>query len=471
MLDRVPIRLRLVGAFAAAMIVLVVAGSVGIHRVVAGSLDRSIDQGLRARIDDLASAAATSDQIPSRTLVTEESSFAQVLAANGDVIASSERFAGEPVLTHAQIRDALRTPTKLSRADDGTPNAVRILATRATQNGAPVVVLVGVSLQLRNQTLHDLTQWLYIGGSIGILVATLLGYALSARALGAMDRVRRAASQIDHRSLGARLPEPPANDELRALTRTLNDLLARIDAAFERERRFIGDASHELRTPVALIKSELEVALLEPFDVENFNDARDYIAMMRRRVTSAEAEADSLTQLANSLLIIAQEDEHALAGTNGDRRAFASVDVYALLERVTARFLQRAHTAHRSIALAPSQHRETRTVFVDPLRLEQTVSNLIDNALKHGTGDITLEVDAFDPDWATIRVLDDGPGIPSELRATAFDRFARGDDARASGAGAGLGLAIVAMVTAAHGGITTIDGQGFVTLRLPTHES
>lgn len=449
------------------MIVLVVAGSVGIHRVVAGSLDHSIDQGLRARIDDLASAAASSDQIPNRTLVTEESSFAQVLAANGDVIASSERFAGEPVLTRTQIRDALRAPTKLSRADDGAPNAVRILATRATQNGAPVVVLVGVSLQLRNQTLHDLTQWLYIGGSIGILVATLLGYALSARALGAMDRVRRAASQIDHRSLGARLPEPSANDELRALTRTLNDLLARIDAAFERERRFIGDASHELRTPVALIKSELEVALLEPFDVENLNDARDYIAMMRRRVTSAEAEADSLAQLANSLLIVAQEDEHALAGPDGDRRAFAAVDVYALLERVTARFLQRAHTSSRSIALVPSN--QACIVFADPLRVEQTVSNLVDNALRHGTGDIRLEVDTTDPNWATIRVVDDGPGIPEELRATAFDRFARGDDARVSGNGAGLGLAIVAMVTAAHGGKATIDEDGYVAMRLPTH--
>ncbi|MBC7461321.1 MAG: hypothetical protein H7287_08155 [Thermoleophilia bacterium] len=191
--------------------------------------------------------------------------------------------------------------------------------------------------------------------------------------------------------------------------------------------------------------------------------------MMRRRVTSAEAEADTLAQLANSLLIVAQEDEHAIADQGGDRRAFAAVDLYSLLEHVKTRFFERARAAGRSIALAPSEHDGACIVVVDSLRLEQTVSNLVDNALRHGTGDIWIEADVTDPAWAAIRVVDAGQGIPHELRATAFDRFARGGDARTSGTGAGLGLAIVAMVATAHGGSASIDEKGFVAVRLPRH--
>ena len=467
MLERMPIRLRLVAAFAVMMTALCVVAIVATRIEVRNSLDHAIDQGLRSRIDDLTTSVASTDPttlaIPQRTLVTEESSFAQVLSSSNQVLASSERFAGESALSSKQAKAALRHAVEIERGDDGITDSVRILATTATLHGRRVIVLVGTSLDVRTATLDRLDTRLYIGGAISILLATLVGYLVAARALRAIERIRAAAAGIDHRSIDAQLPVPIARDELRSMTTTLNDLLRRLSEAFQRERRFIEDASHELRTPVALIKSELELALLEPHEVDDVESSRRYISSVRQRLASAESEADRLGQLATSLLIVAQEEDRAGTTSEGSPE---TCDATTSITLAVHRFENRAANEGRTITVVGADSTSDVHLTIDAIRFEQACSNLVDNALRHGAGDITITTSTSDRDFS-VRVSDGGDGIPRGVRPHAFERFARGASTAGAASGAGLGLAIVQMIARSSGGDASIDGDGFVTLCVP----
>jgi signal transduction histidine kinase len=207
-------------------------------------------------------------------------------------------------------------------------------------------------------------------------------------------------------------------------------MLARLHAAVEHERRFVADASHELRTPLALLQTELELALRRPRTREELEDA----------LRSASEETQRLVRLAEDLLLIARADQGPLPIRREE------VDVEQLLADVAERFATRARTLGRELRAEPCELR----LDVDPLRVEQALGNLVDNALTHGEGDVELRVVAAG-ERVELHVLDEGVGFSQEFRARAFDRFSRGDEAR-SGNGSGLGLSIVELVAHAHGG-------------------
>ena len=208
-------------------------------------------------------------------------------------------------------------------------------------------------------------------------------------------------------------------------------MLARLEAAFEHERRFLGDASHELRTPLALLRAELDLALRR-------TRSRDEL---ERVVRSAADETERLSRLADDLLLVARSDQGGLP------MRLEPVRLSELVVRVRDRFAVRADALGGG---SSSKGHSTRSWLADPLRVEQALANLVDNALVHGAGAISLR-EHVSGDVVELHVSDEGRGFPPAFEARAFERFSRADEAR-SGGGSGLGLAIVALIARAHGG-------------------
>ena len=255
--------------------------------------------------------------------------------------------------------------------------------------------MVARPLRQTEETLSHVFRGLIVAGPVGLLLATLGGYLLAAAALRPVESMRRRASAISATTPGARLPVPPSRDEVRDLAMTLNEMLARLEAALEHERRFVADASHELRTPLALLKTELELALRRPRTADE----------LRAAVGSAAEETDRLALLADDLLLMARSDQDAL----GLRIEPVALDELA---RTTAdRFAERASREHRRVAVDVPPGTEAQA---DRLRLEQALRNLIGNALEHGEGTVTSPLEGRRGDRASRPRR--GPGCPPRGR-------------------------------------------------------
>jgi signal transduction histidine kinase len=370
-----------------------------------------------------------------------EEAFAQLLDPDGRLLDATGGARG-PALTPEEAARAAEDEETVERDVDGIEGGARVLALPA---GGRVVV-VGESLEERDETLAGLVRSFLVGGPIAVLLASLLGYALASAGMRPVEAMRRRAGEI---SLGdgasERLPLPEANDEIRRLGVTLNAMLDRLEASFERERRFVADASHELRTPVAVLKTELDGALR----------AGGHSPEVHEALLAAVAECDQLAQLADDLLVVAR------AGGGELPVRPELLEARPLLEAARDRFAERAGGHGRAIEVAVDGD---AVVWADPLRARQALANLVDNALRHGEG--TVRLTARERGGAAeLEVADEGPGFPPELAGRAFERFARGDEARTRG-GTGLGLAIVRAIAEAHGGSAEIDGAR-VRLRLP----
>ena len=297
---------------------------------------------------------------------------------------------------------------------------------------------MALSLEDRDDTLHSLLGQLLVVGPLALLLASVGGYFLAAAALRPVEAMRREAEAVSAGEPGRRLTLPPANDELRRLSETLNQMLARLEAALERERRFVADASHELRTPLAMLRAELDLALRRERTPEELDKA----------VRSAAEETERLSRLAEDLLVLARAE----GGELPVRRE--PVSAVELIDGIAERFRPRADDAGRVIETGAE---DGLVLPVDRLRAEQAVGNLVDNALRHGRGRILVEARRGGDSTVELHVRDDGPGFPQGLAAHAFEPFSRGDAAR-TGPGAGLGLAIVDVIARAHGGSAHVEG-------------
>ena len=433
MLRRIPIRWRLAAAFAVSMAALLLGLGAFVYLRVEDALRSSVDQALRAQ-----SAESIGQREEGAILdsdARESGTIAQIVGPDGRVVRSDPATLPallDPSAAAAARRGVLLTTVSLG---DGDLNSWRVLA---VPDGERVLVLAR-PLRQTEETLHRLFGGLLVAGPIGLLLATLGGYLLAAAALRPVESMRRRASAISATTPGARLPVPPSRDEIRDLAETLNEMLARLEAALEHERRFVADASHELRTPLALLKAELELALRRPRTAEQ----------LRAAVESAAEETDRLVLLAEDLLLIARSDQEVLG------LRIEPVDLGALARSTADRFVERASSVQRRVAVEIPSLTE---VSADKLRLEQALRNLVDNALGYGEGTITITARPVG-DAIEIHVLDEGQGFSQEVAARAFERFARGDDARTRG-GSGLGLAIVEAVAQAHGGAAGIAPSG-----------
>jgi two-component system, OmpR family, sensor kinase len=293
----------------------------------------------------------------------------------------------------------------------------------------------------RDEVLAALLALLLVVGPLALLLAAFAGYRLAGAALRPVESMRREAAEISAETSGRRLPVPEARDEVRRLGETLNEMLERLDEGLLRERRFVADAGHELRTPLALLRTELELALRRPRSPEELASA----------IRSATEEVERLIRLAEALLL--------LDSSGGAALRVGELDAGELLDAVARRFAARAAAADRTIEVEGGG-----SFRGDRDRLEQALGGLVDNALTHGKGKVRLEAER-EGDSIVLRVSDEGHGFPDDFLPRAFERFSRADEARTSG-GAGLGLAIVDAVARAHGGRASAAGAT-ITLVLP----
>ncbi|MGH2953884.1 MAG: ATP-binding protein [Solirubrobacterales bacterium] len=436
-MSRLPIRLRVTLAFAAAMAIVVGAVGVFLHSELGARLDESIDENLETRSEELA-AQVEATGLRRRSgfglRFGGDESFAQVLSVDGEVLASTPQLEGRPTLEPSEVAEAARGPASFERGSlPGIEGEARLLATPVDRAGpgGTVVAVVGSSLDDRDEALSSLAALLAIGGPAALLLASLAGYGAAASALRPVEAMRRRAAVISAGRPGERLPVPSADDEIARLGRTLNEMLGRLEAGLERERRFVDDASHELRTPLALHKTELEVALRYATDADE----------LRAAIGSATEEIDRLIQLAEDLLVVARTSEGELP------IARERIPVADLLATVAQRFRSRADEANRALVVEDS---DGGAIDGDRIRLEQALTSIVDNALRHGSGGIRLWAHR-NGDRVELHVGDRGSGFPADFIEHAFERFTRADAARTRG-GSGLGLAIVDTIARAHGG-------------------
>jgi two-component system, OmpR family, sensor kinase len=457
--SRLPIRTRLTAAFALAMVLVLVAAGLFVYLRLANDLNESLDSGLEARGAAVARSGAASTGAPEEA----EEGFAQVLSADGDVL-DRAGLARRPALTAAEVERAVAGETFMFEREVGrVEGTVRVLAGPLTAKaGTPGdasgygagaapprgVFAVGQSLDDRDETLNGVIASFAVGGPVAVLLASLVGYLLARTGLRPVEAMRRRAREVSLDQPGERLPLPEAQDEVRRLGETLNEMLDRLRRSFERERRFVADAGHELRTPVAVIRTELEAALR----------SGGHDPEVREALVAALEECDHLAQLAEDLLVVARAAEGAL------QLRRETIEVRALLEGVRARFEDRARERGRGIRVDGG---DGLRVEADEMRLRQALGNLVDNALRYGAGEIVLSSHpAVSNGGVELEVSDAGPGFAPELAHRAFERFARGDVARTRG-GTGLGLAIVRAIAEAHGGSAEIvAGEGGATIRL-----
>jgi two-component system, OmpR family, sensor kinase len=461
--SRLPIRARLTAAFAVAMVLVLAAAGLFVYVRLKDDLDESVDAGLESR----AAAVTAAGQAAAGAPEEAEEGFAQMLTAEGQVLDSAGGLRGPALDGASATRAGAGGRFSFEREFSGLEGKVRVLAgpadfvppgPRGDVAGGPetavdgAVFAVGQSLDDRDETLSGLAASFAVGGPIAVLLASMLGYLLASAGLRPVEAMRRRAGEISLTHDGERLPLPAAHDEVRRLGETLNEMLDRLRRSFERERRFVADASHELRTPVAVIRAELDAALR----------AGGHDEQVREALVAALEECDHLAQLAEDLLFVARAAEGELP----IRRE--AVEVRPLLEGVRARFGDRAREHGRDLRVDGG---DGLRVEADQLRLRQALGNLVDNALRHGAGDVVLRARRGALDGAVeLEVADHGSGFDPDLANRAFERFARGDAARTRG-GTGLGLAIVRAIAEAHGGRAAIVDPTTVRLTLPSGTS
>lgn len=458
-LSRLPVRVRLAAAFSAGLLVVLALAGTFVYIQVGNDLSDALDSSLAARADDVATIVRTSD--PSKIDLggvragEGESTFTQIVRPDG-VALQSTLGDQRPVISREQIRQARNGTLRLDGLTvDGIEGQSRIVAIAVDKDSGTLVAIVGATTRDRAEALSGISRAFALGAPLALLVASGIGYLLGARALAPVEAMRSRARQITFDEGGERLPVPVAEDELHNLADTLNEMLDRVDEALRRERVFVADASHELRTPLAILKSEIELVRRTGGSQEELEEALD----------SAAEEVDHLVQLAEDLLVIARADQGRLP----IRRE--PVDIAALADRVRRRFEAAAERDGRQLVFED----DCGEYPIDRLRIEQALSNLVDNALRHGGGTVKLNARAGPDQGLELSVSDEGPGFPETFRAEAFERFTQADGGR-SETNAGLGLAIVRAVARAHGGEATIapDAGNGAVVRVsippqPTH--
>ena len=400
------------------------------------SLVRGLDDSARQGALEVA-ALAEQNRLPDPVPVAAGTITIQVLDAQGqitDVSPGADRLV--PLLPRAQAAAAARTGQSRTLAGPplGMPSLLQVVAVDAGDHGT---VIAAVSYAQAADSITTLVRVLAIGTPLLFGLLALATWLVTGYTLRPIAELRRGAAEVTETGVPRDLPVPLARDEVRSLAVTLNDMLSRLAAAQRRQRDLVSDTAHELRSPIASIRTQLEVALDHPDGLDWLETARD-----------VHADTLRLARLAENLLLLARLDEQGLT------RPGKPVDVCVLAESVAERY-DAARVPVR--ADAPG----SCVVSGDPDALSRLLVNLLDNAVRYAASQVTVSV-RRDDGRALLVVSDDGPGIPAEDTERAFGRFSRLDGARhrTGEAGAGLGLAIVRTAAEAHGGSVSLTDAG-----------
>lgn len=453
----------------AAVVVVAVAlavGGVGLLRLLSRSLQEGVESAARTEMADITSLAF-SGQLQARLPVSRGDTFAQAVGSDGRVVASSPGLGGDAPMSRLTpgpgvtlVRRVATLTIHESEPSRADPDGPYLVVARALEPGryrtgllAPAPLTFYVAASLRPAEAATTTVALALAGGLPtfvLLVGTLVWF-LSGRALRPVEAIRAEVAELSARDLHRRVPEPASKDEVGRLARTMNAMLDRLEASARRQRRFVADASHELRSPLTVIQATLEVALAHP-------EGSSWPAV----AGDALEEARRLQRLVEDLLVLARADEGGLT----PRHDVVDLDEVVLGE------VRRIWGEPGPVV--PDLHRVSAgRVVGDRDQLVRVVQNLLDNARRHARRVVCLELHVTG-DHVTLAVGDDGPGIPPGDRERVFDRFARLDEGRSlDEGGTGLGLAIVKEIISLHGGTITVAdsdrGARFV-VRLPALE-
>jgi signal transduction histidine kinase len=453
-----PVRLRLAIVLAVATAVAAALGGWVFVSALSGGLRGSLVAELQTRagtvsqqLQDAPPGAGFSS--PVGPDLADSQPITQVLDRNGAVAASSGLGSNGSLLSNALLAQARRAPVTFEHHLRGAGAASLFLAEPAS-DGKPYLVVVGASLATIDGAVARVEAEILLGGIIAVLVAGVAAWLLAGAALAPVERMRREAAAISAHDQRASLDVPQTHDELAALAETLNDLLRRLQDALAHQRQFVASAGHELRTPLAILKSELELAGRPGRTRHELASAIDEAAI----------ETDRLVHLAEDLLRLAESEESV------DFIRCADADLVALAGAVIAASESRWRAGGVTVRLAapPALH-----ASADAARIRQAVENVLDNALRFAPeGSLVTIAIRSDGDGAVIEILDEGPGIHPEFVSQAFERFTRPDNGRdRDHGGAGLGLSIVRSIIEAHGGHVEIGnrpgGGTYVSMRVP----
>ncbi|WP_214465646.1 sensor histidine kinase [Microbacterium flavescens] len=434
---RLGIRARITSVAVAVVAIALIAGAVGFWLTLRGSLLGQLE--VAARQDATAWAEQVDDAGVESLPDVDDDRFWQVIDRDtGGVIAAS---------------DIAEDLGPLADREGAAPGAIDIpgegvFVISADAEGGDWVVVAGRSTADSDATLASVATLLAVSVPLIILVVGFTTWIAVGRALAPVDRLRAQVDAVTASDLSRRVDDPHTTDEVGRLARTMNGMLARLETAQRSQRRFISDASHELKSPLAVLRQYAEVALAHPERVSP-----------RLLADTVLGEGARLERLVQGMLVLAKADENALV------LDAVEVDLDDVLFAEAQRV--RATTA---VEVDGSGIRPVRA-RADAGLVAQAVRNLVDNAVRHASGRVALSTAQADG-MAVVVVEDDGPGVPPDQRERVWERFVRLDEARSRDAGgSGLGLAIVAEIARAHGGSVRLDdaalGGARFTLSLP----
>ncbi|TDO44394.1 signal transduction histidine kinase [Kribbella sp. VKM Ac-2527] len=445
-------------AAAATAVVLMVGGAALAVTLRTVMIDEAMDAS-RLRARDLGALAA-GNALPDFAPIGHEGDLVQVVGTDGRILVSSANIAGKPALELPRQPPGSTREISVDSLPVGDPGPYRIVAHGIGTPSGPATVYVAVSVEEIDETVTLVGQVFLAAIPIFVLLLSVAMWTVLGRTLAPVETIRREAAAITGRRLDRRVSEPPQYDEIGRLARTVNAMLARLQDSAERQRRFVADTAHELRSPIASLRTQLETARASHRPVDWDEISADLLD-----------ETVRMQQLEEQLLLLARAD----AGTLGRTRT--TVDLDDVVDTVVAGARGRidAGGSERSPTGSPvrvDRHDvEPVQVTGDALLLEQLVRNLVDNAVAHATREVRIGL-SIDGDEAVLTVDDDGPGVPVERRQEIFERFTRLDGARdRDHGGAGLGLAIVADIVKAHDGVVEVGdaplGGARFRVRLP----
>jgi signal transduction histidine kinase len=438
---------RLTVLTAGLLCVALVVGAVVLSTVLSRSRVAAVDDVVRARALTVG-GLVTSDQLPDALPVAEPGEIVQVLDAEGRVVATSPTASRTLPVLPPDVVAALAAraggdaePLVVGVEDSGYDDTARA-AVLVPAGGQGAVVVATLPLTEVEGLVRALR--LSLVGVVPVLTALLalaIWVALG-RALRPVERLRSAAAQVARAGGPGSLPESGADDEIGALARTLNEMLDRLEVAAGRQRAFVADAAHELRTPIAALATTLDVARTHPAAYERAELVDDLSTEVRRMQT-----------LVDDLLLLARLGSRPVPRDAVDLGVVAR-DAVALAVAAGGR---------PEVAVDVRGDGRARG---DAAAIGRVVRNLADNAVRHAAGHVVVDVAD-----GRVSVVDDGPGVPAVDRERVFERFVRLDDARArgtgggAGGGSGLGLAIAREVAREHGGDVVLGDTGATGLR------
>jgi signal transduction histidine kinase len=406
----------------------------------------NVDAQARLRLLEVV-ALVRNDRLPDSLAGQDDGTVAQVIV-NDVVVAQSPTIHGSrpvaafiPAGTGMTIRTVRNPPI-------GDGDTHRVAAQRIQSPHGPAVVYAASTLEPVRESTYTLASLLAGFVPLTVIMVGITVWRLVGRTLGPVEAIRTQVADISASALDRRVPVPETGDEINRLARTMNEMLDRLEASARRQRSFVADASHELRSPMTVIRTRLEVGLARP-------ESADWPVLARGWLT----EQARLERLVDNLLLLARIDE-AVPITSP-----SIVDLDDLVLREAGDLHARSEI-HIDVTRVGGGR-----VRGDPEQLRRAVANLLDNAERHAASAVQCAL-SQDDRVVELVVSDDGPGVPAAQRERIFQRFVRLDDARdRQTGGAGLGLAIVRDLVTAHGGSVEVadrNGRGATfVIRLP----